>query len=137
MLKKLTVLAAILALLAGAVYLAASRLLASDLIRSTLEQQLSVRLGQPVRIGKASAAIYPRVALDLHTVAVGAPAAVTFGRIRIVTGLRPLLSRRVEDAELILDNGEMTLPVAFELLPAVPSSSPFVAEPPLKIASVK
>src|SRR4029453_13954868 len=37
--------------------------------------------------------------------------------LRVVTGLRPLLSRRVEDARVILSDGELRLPVAFDLIP--------------------
>jgi hypothetical protein len=118
MLKRLVIALAVLLVLAGVLYFAAARILGSDLVRSTLEQQLSASLGQPVRIGAASAAIYPRVAVDLHSVAIGEPVSVTVTRMRVVTGLRPLLSRRVEDAEVILSDGELRLPVAFDLIPA-------------------
>ena len=98
MLKRLLIALAVLVVLAAVLYFAAARILGSDLVRSTLEQQLSTALGQPVKIGAASAAIYPRVAVDLHAVAIGDPVSVNVGRIRVVTGLRPLLSRFVEDA---------------------------------------
>ena len=123
MLKRLVLALAILLVLAGVLYFAAARILGSDLVRSTLEQQLSASLGQPVRIGAASAAIYPRVAVDLHSVAIGEPVSVTVNRMRVVTGLRPLLSRRVEDAEVILSDGELRLPVAFDLIPASDGSA--------------
>jgi uncharacterized protein involved in outer membrane biogenesis len=118
MLNRLALVLAILVVLSGVLYFAAVRILGSDLVRSTLEQQLSASLGQPVRIGAASAAIYPRVAVDLHSVTIGEPVSVTVNTLRVVTGLRPLLSRRVEDARVILSDGELRLPVAFDLIPA-------------------
>src|SRR4029453_17114827 len=76
MLKRLLIALAVLVVLAAVLYFAAARILGSDLVRSTLEQQLSTALGQPVKIGAASAAIYPRVAVDLHSVAIGDPVSV-------------------------------------------------------------
>lgn len=136
MLKRLVILLAILVALVSILYVAASRILASDLVRSTLQQQLSTALGQPVSIGAASAAIYPRVAVDLHSVAIGDPVSVNVEKIRVVTGLRPLLSRRVEDAEVILNDGELRLPLAFDLVPA--GSAPAPGESPaLTIVSIR
>jgi uncharacterized protein involved in outer membrane biogenesis len=137
MLKRLVIALAILVVLAGILYIAASRILASDLVRSTLQQQLSTALGQPVSIGAASAAIYPRVAVDLHSVAIGDPVSVNVEKIRLVTGLRPLLSRRVEDAEVILNDGELRLPLAFDLVPAG-SAAPAPGESPaLTVVSIR
>ena len=137
MLKRLVFALAVLLVLAGVLYFAAARILGSDLVRSTLEQQLSASLGQPVKIGAASAAIYPRVAVDLHSVAIGEPASVTVSRMRVVTGLRPLLSRRVEEAEVILSDGELRLPVAFDLIPAPTAAPPPNQTPALTIVSIR
>lgn len=137
MLKRLVLVFAVLLVLTGVLYFAAARILGSDLVRSTLEQQLSASLGQPVKIGAASAAIYPRVAVDLHSVAIGEPASVTVSRMRVVTGLRPLLSRRVEDAEVILSDGELRLPVAFDLIPAPTAAPPPNQTPALMIVSIR
>jgi uncharacterized protein involved in outer membrane biogenesis len=137
MLKRLAIVLAVLVVLAALLYVAASRILASDLVRSTLQQQLATALGQPVSIAAASAAIYPRVAVDLHSVAIGDPVSVNVEKIRVVTGLRPLLSRRVEDAEVILNDGELRLPLAFDLVPAG-SAAPAPGESPaLTIVSIR
>jgi uncharacterized protein involved in outer membrane biogenesis len=136
MLKKLLLSLGVLIVLAGVLYFAAARILASDLVRSTLEQQLSAALGQPVRIGTASAAIFPRVAVDLHSVTMGEPVSVIVDRIRVVTGLRGLLSRRVEDAEVILSDGELRLPQAFDLVPDAPSVPSAGQSTPLTIVSI-
>ena len=137
MLKRLLIALAVLVVLAAVLYFAAARILGSDLVRSTLEQQLSTALGQPVKIGAASAAIYPRVAVDLHSVAIGDPASVNVGRIRVVTGLRPLLSRIVEDAEVIVSDGELRLPLAFDLVPAGAHAPAAGQSPALTIVSIR
>ena len=119
--KRLLIVAAVLVLLAGAAYVAATRALGGDLVRATLEQQLAARLGQPVRIGSAAAAIFPAVAIDLRDVAIGTPPSVQLSRARVVTGLRGLLSRRVDEAELILEDGRVTWPLPFALGPSKPA----------------
>src|SRR5882672_5408803 len=127
----------LLVLAAAAVYIAATRVLTSDYARTALEQQLAARLGQPVRIGGLSAAIYPRVAVDLDNVSIGAPATVTLARVRLVTGLRALFSRTISDAELIVRNSRLTLPLPVTLLPANTGTSTAPAGPGLTVASVR
>jgi hypothetical protein len=128
--------AAVVVAAAAAAYVAVTRALGGDLVRSTLEQQLSARLGQPVRIGSATAAILPAAALDLHDVAIGQPPSVRLARARVVTGLRGLLSRRVDGAELILEDGRITWPLPFALGPSRPAQEPDAA-PPFTIGSVR
>ena len=134
--RALLLIAALLLLLAGGVYIAATRVLASDYARATIEQQLTARLGQPVRIGGLSAAIYPRVAVDLDNVAIGEPAAVTLAHVRFVTGLRALFSRTISDAELIVRKSRLTLPLPIDLFPTETATSTAPAGPGLTIASV-
>ena len=123
--KVLVALLALVLLLAGGYYLL-QWLLVSDLMRTELERQLSAYLQQPVTIKSARAAIFPRVAIALDTVVVGAQQSIALEDVRIVTGLRPLLSRRVEQAEVRVRNGRLTLPLPFTLTPEV---GPAVAEP--------
>src|SRR5689334_14523997 len=106
---------AVLLLLAGGVYLLAQRALGGDVVRLQIEQQLSARLGQPVHVASASASVLPRIAVDLHDVTIGQPAAVQLGRVRIVTGLRGLISRRVENAAFIVESGQVAWPLPFAL----------------------
>ena len=137
MLRKLLIAVVVLLVLAAGLYVVAARVLGSGLVRTTLEQQLSARLGQPVRIGAASAAIYPRVAIDLRDVSIGAPAGVTAGRVRVVTGLRPLLSRIIQDAEIIVEDGELRLPLPFDLFPSAPGAAAPPTESPLTVVSIQ
>jgi uncharacterized protein involved in outer membrane biogenesis len=102
-------------LLALAGFLFVRARLGSDLVRAAIEQQLSARLRQPVRIGSATATLFPRVAVELHDVAIGEPAAIDIDRLRIVTGLRGLLARRVVDAEAMVEGGRLVMPLPFSL----------------------
>ena len=106
--------------LAGA-YAFVRATLASDLIRSTLEQQIAAQLGQPVRVGSAAVAIFPRATIDLRDVSIGTPEAIRVGTIRIAVGLRGLWSRQVDEAEVIVHDSQVALPLPF---PLVASSSP-------------
>jgi hypothetical protein len=135
--RALVVVAILLLLLAGGVYFAATRVLTSDYARATLEQQLSTAVGQPVRIGALSAAIYPRVAVDLNDVAIGAPAIVTLAQVRLVTGLRALFSRTISDAELIVRDSRLTLPLPVNLLPTNPGANAAPAGSGLTVESVR
>jgi hypothetical protein len=103
----------VLLLLVAGLYGLAQRALGGDLVRTQIEQQLSSRLGQPVHIAAVSAAVLPRIAIDLHDFTIGRPAAVQLGRVRLVTGLRGLISRRVENAAIIVENGRITWPLPF------------------------
>lgn len=118
--KRLAWLLVTLALLAVAFVVIVRAVLASDLVRSALEQQLSARLGEPVRIGEARAAIVPRLAIDLRDVTIGDPPAAELGTLRIVTGLRGLLSRVIVDAEIMVADGRLALPLPFAFLAAAP-----------------
>jgi hypothetical protein len=129
--RKLLIGAVVLAGLAGAALLIVQHLLGSDLVRQEIERQLATYLQQPVSIKGASASIYPNVAVELVGVTVGEPAAIQIGELRIVTGLRPLLSRRVDGASVTVRHGRVSLPIPFSLTPpvgpAVSTSSPGLA----------
>jgi hypothetical protein len=116
---------ALLVLLIGGYYLL-QRLLVSDAMRAELERQLSEYLQQPVTIKSARAAVYPRVSIALGDVAIGKGPAIALSDVRVVTGLRPLLSRRVEHAEVRLAGGRISLPLPFTL---TPEAGPAVSQP--------
>jgi uncharacterized protein involved in outer membrane biogenesis len=136
----LVIVVSLLLLLAVGVYILARAVLGSDLVRSSLEQQLAVRLGQPVSIQAATAAIYPRVSLNLRNVSIGAPPSIQIENIRIATGLRPLFSRTVSGAEIVLADARVTLPLPFSFSapapssPTLPSGGP--AAPAFTVASI-
>jgi hypothetical protein len=127
-LRRLLYAVAGLAVLAVAFVLIARAMLASDLVRSALEQQLSAWLDEPVRIGEARASVVPRITLDLRDVTIGDPPAVTLGEVRVVTGLRGVLARRVVDAEVVVADSRLELPLPFAILAAAPRVAE--ADPP-------
>jgi len=119
MLKKVVAGIVILFVVAMAVvFLIARHMLGSENVRATLERELSSRLGQPVAIGSANATIFPKVTLHLRDIAIGRPVAATLKDVQIATGLRPLLSKRIEEAEVTLADSRLTLPLPFSLLNA-------------------
>lgn len=90
-------------------------MLVSDVVRSTLEQELTDRFQRPVHIGGATASIFPRFGVDLHDMTVGAPPAVTVGRVELHTGIRALLSHRIANADVVLVDGRIPWPLPFPL----------------------
>jgi hypothetical protein len=138
MIRKLLLVAIVLLLIGAAgLFLFARSVLSPDSVRATLEQQLSSRLGQAVRIGSARAAIFPRVALELGDVTIGAAAQININRITIATGLRGLLNRRVEDAEVVLSGGRLALPAVLALVPSSSQSAPGEPGTGFTVASVR
>ena len=104
---------ALVVLFPAAVYVVVQQAFGGDLVRRQIEQQASSRLGQPVHIASASAVVFPSVAIDLRDLTIGQPAAVQIGRVRLVTGLRGLISRRVENATILVENGRIAWPLPF------------------------
>jgi len=103
--KGIVVAAAVLVIAALGVYVAAGRVLASNAARVRIEQELSARLGEPVRIGSISAAVFPEIAVDLREVTIGEPEALRLGRVKILTGLRALFADTVDIREVAVFDG--------------------------------
>ena len=119
-LRKVTfVVLAVVVVTAAGLWLLARQVLASDLTRTTLEQQLSARLGRPVHVRTATAAVFPTVAVDLHDVTIGDVPPVRIGRIQVATGLRSLFTRTLAGVsirslafrDIVLGTGDRTLTV--------------------------
>src|SRR3954447_24651600 len=88
-----------------AVYFGASHVLGSDAARLQIEHQLSKRLGQPVRIGSISAALFPDIAVDLRDVTVGEPEALKLGRVKVLTDLRALFADTIDIRDVVVVDG--------------------------------
>jgi uncharacterized protein involved in outer membrane biogenesis len=110
---KLLIAFGVLILLALGAWVFGQRALGADLVRAQIERRVAARLGQPVQIGSATAALFPAVSIDLHDVRIGRPAAVQLARVRLLTGTRALFSRRIQDAELSLEDGRIAWPLPF------------------------
>ena len=127
----------LIVLAAVALVLFARGAIGGDAVRRALEQQLSARLGEPVAIGSLGSSFFPRVTLDLHDIAIGQPVTATIAEVSIATGLRGLLSKRVEDAEMIVSNSRLTVPMALALAGAVAQSGPATPADGVAIVSVR
>lgn len=112
MLRRILVVLCVLAVAAAGL---AYWFLSGDGIRLALERQATAWLGQPVRIESAAAQLFPRIALQLGNVRVGDPVRVTLADVEVSTGLRALLARRVEDAEIIVSDSRVEMPLPFSL----------------------
>jgi uncharacterized protein involved in outer membrane biogenesis len=122
--RKLVIAAIVLVVLAAGAALFARVVLGSDLVRSSIEQQLAARLGLPVKVGSASVGFWPRGSLDLRDITIGTLPAMQFGQIQIVTGLRGLIARRVTDAEVVVTRGHVTFPLPLTFTTAASRSTP-------------
>ncbi len=133
MTKKISLaLVALLVLLAAGGYLVLRSLVSDESVRAQLSSRLTAALGQPVAIERAHLVFSPKIGIELSGVRVGDPARLTLERVRVATGLRPLLSRRVEGAEVVVDGGMAELPlppIALGGSPPAGAASAAPAEP--------
>ena len=99
--------AAIFIVAAGAAYW----LLSGDGIRVALESQASAWLEQPVRIASATGRVFPRLGIRLNDVRIGEPVRMTLADVELSASLRALLSGRIDEAELIISDSRIELPL--------------------------
>lgn len=117
--------AAVLLVLAIAVLAIAARsFLGGDGIRRAIEAQASAALERPVTIGSAVPRLYPRVGVELRDVAVGAAREATIDYVRLSTGIRGLLRRRVEGAEVSVERSRIDIRWALASVAALATASP-------------
>ena len=128
----LVVIVVILCAAAGAVYW----LLSGDAVRQALETQASAWFGQPVHIAAAHAQVFPRVGIDLRDVRVGEPPRVTFASISVSAPLRPLLSKRIEDAAITVSHSRLDMPLPFAM-PSGPSGGAAAPGGGIQLVSIK
>jgi hypothetical protein len=102
-------------------------LLDPEHVRQTLERQASEALEQPVSIGRAELAVWPRAGVRLTNLVVGDPAALTLTRTDVSTSLRALFDRRIEDAEIVVQDSELDLPLVLATLDRLRSRGRAVA----------
>jgi hypothetical protein len=89
--------------------------LSGDGVRLALERQATRWLGQPVTIGSAGVHIFPRPAITLRDVRAGEPVRIVLADVQVSTGLKPLWSRRIEDAEIAISDSRIDMPLPFTL----------------------
>ena len=119
MARRLTLAAIGLILCIGLAFaLAVRSRLSSDRIKSTLEAQASAALGEPVHIGTLDVRWFPRPGLALGQVTVGATRTLAIERLVLSTGLRPLLSGRIAEADVLVERTRLDAPRFFSVLTA-------------------
>jgi uncharacterized protein involved in outer membrane biogenesis len=122
------ILVAVGVILAVVVVIAASVywFLSGDGVRAALENQATRWLGQRVTIGTAAARLFPRPGISLRDVRVGDPVRIMLADVQVSTGLEPLWSRRIEDAEVAVSDSRIDMPLPF----ALPAAGAGTARPP-------
>ncbi len=139
MVKKIVIGALVFVLVASVgLFFWARAVFTQDTVRTTLANQLSQSLGQPVTVGSIGAAIYPRVTVNLGDVTIGQPPRIQVETLHVGTDFRALLSRRIEHASLRLAGARVELPLPEFALAS--SSEPSPGEPaggsPVEIVSI-
>ena len=109
------VLAALFAAAGVALYV----LLSGDSVKNAIEAQAGAALGRPVHIATASPRIFPRPSIDLGDVVIGDKGEVTIGRVLVSTGLKALIQRRIEEANLTIERSTIDVRWAIALLAAM------------------
>jgi uncharacterized protein involved in outer membrane biogenesis len=135
--KVLAGLAALIAVVAIAVALFARGTIGSGAVKRTLEQQLSARLGDTVRIQTLGASFFPRVTLNMRNVSIGDPPKATIAELSIATGLRGLLSKRIEGGEIILSNSRVPADMVLGFAGAAASGGSSNSEAGITILSIR
>jgi uncharacterized protein involved in outer membrane biogenesis len=128
----------VLVLLVAAALTIRSRLTA-DGIKATLEAQASAALGEPVHIGALAVRWLPRPGLTLEKVAVGSSRTLLIERLVVSTGLRPLLSRHIAEADILVEQSRLDAPRFLALItgPAAPGSASSSSTLPLTIDAIR
>jgi len=127
----------VLLVLAAALAVAGYWFLSGDGVRVALESQATKWLGQRVTIGGASAHVFPRPAITLRDVRAGDPVRVILADVRLSTGLKPLWSRRIEDAEISVADTRIDMPLPFTLPGPGESSAGSQPSSGLQVVSVR
>ena len=136
MLRKILVGAVVLiVVLSLGLYFWARAVFTEDTVRTALAGQLSKALGQPVKVGRIAAAIYPRVTVNLGQVTIGEPVRIQVRTLHVGADLRALVSRRIEHARLELSGAHVELPLPpFSIGSSNTSGSS--SKPPVEIVSI-
>jgi len=138
-LKKSLLAVALLILVLGIAAVVSVRLLlAPERVRAMVEAQASAALGQRVRVASAAARVWPEIGLELRDILIEGTA-TRLGSVSVATGLRPLFSRRVEDARVTMSDGTIEMPWLLALLASLSDAPqpPPGSRPPLTIVSVR
>lgn len=125
--------AVLIAVAAAAAYWFLSR----DGVRRAIETQATAWLGQPVRIGAARAQLFPRVAIQLNDIHVGDPVQLALDDVELAADLRPLLGGRIENADVLVSNSRIAMPLPFGLPRRTDAAGGQMSDPAVRIVSIR
>jgi len=123
----------LIAVVAAAAYWLFSR----DGFRRALEAQTTSWIGVPVRIGAARATFLPRIAVQLRDIRVGDPARLTLDTVELAADLRPLFGGRIENADVLVSDSLIDMPLPFALPEAADAGASTVPAAPVRIVSIR
>ena len=146
--KKLLIgIVVLIVLVVAGVAVAARMLLDPERIRATIASEATSALGTPVTVGGAAVSIWPRAGLTLTDISVGEPAALSLRTVEVTTAIGALLSRRIEDAEVIVADSRADLPALMQTLNRLSEGAPDAPpasgegsagdEPPLTLVNIR
>ena len=136
--RRVLVAAAVAAMVLIAVVAASAYWLFSrDGFRRALEAQATSWIGVPVRIGAARATFLPRVAVQLRDIRVGDPARLSLATVELAADLRPLLGGRIENADVLVSDSRIDVPLPFSLPEPANAGAPTAPAAPVRIVSIR
>jgi hypothetical protein len=110
---------------------------ARDGVRRALEAQATAWIGEPVRIGAARAQFLPRIAIQLEDVRVGDPVQLDLDDVELAADFRPLLAGRIENADVLVSDSRVDMPLPFGLPRSPDAVSDPTAPPAVRIVSIR
>ena len=136
--RRLIVAAAVAAMVLIAVAAASAYWFFSrDGFRRALEAQATSWLGAPVRIGIARATFLPQIAVQLRDIRVGDPARLTLDTVELAADLRSLLRGRIENADVLVSDSRIDMPLPFSLPDSRGAGASSVPAAPVRIVSIR
>jgi uncharacterized protein involved in outer membrane biogenesis len=123
----------VIAVVAASAYWLFSR----DGFRRALEAQATSWIGVPVRIGAARATFLPRIAVQLSDIRVGDPARLALDTVELAADLRPLLGGRIENADVLVSDSRIDMPLPFSLPEPATAGASTVPAAPVRIVSIR
>jgi uncharacterized protein YhdP len=123
----------VIAVVAASAYWLFSR----DGFRRALEAQATSWIGVPVSIGAARATFLPRIAVQLSDIRVGDPARLALDTVELAADLRPLLGGRIENADVLVSDSRIDMPLPFSLPEPANAGDSTVPAAPVRIVSIR
>ena len=90
-----------------------------------------------MRIGVARAQFLPRVAVQLRDIRVGDPAQLALNTLELAADLRSLLSGRIENADVLVSDSRIDMPLPFALPRGTEAGAARIPAAPVRVVSIR